>query len=258
MEKYETSDYWNGIYKAEELEKKLKKYKGVLSPKTIEYLESILHLEMSVIKKEISDEDRVVLSYLPIYGQISKFNLYNGAINLIKNNKRGIDFTDSSSDGLNFIFVKSKNDKKARIIYHYDFARDFIRINEYLPSEEKRNEEIERQKYELRRIHVPGRPDVDWEGKQLVGGPHNLETSKAINKYKNTEKYIEELESINGLTEIDKNVIKLSKKFSDLFLEEYGLTHEDFTEKDVNSKILEKSYVKVPHTVKVYREIHYI
>ena len=258
MGKYETGDYWNGIYKAEELEKKLKEYKGILSPKAMEYLESVLHLEMSVIKKEISDDDRIALSQLSVYNHISRFNLYHGALNLAKNNKRGINYSDGSDSGFHLVSVSSKEGVESRYMYEYHFDRDYIKIHEYIPSAEKRQEEIDRKKYDRNHIYVSGRPSVDWEGKPLVGGPYDFEVSMAINRYEALSNQINELESIKGLTDNDKKVIRLSKKFSDLFLEEYGLTHEDFTKKDVDSKILEKSYVKVPNTVIVYKEIHYI
>ena len=83
---------------------------------------------------------------------------------------------------------------------------------------------------------------------------------EAISRFEAHTKTINELKekSETNLSKNDKKVIKLGNKFSELFLEEFGLTPEDFQEKETDSKILQKTYVTIPGTITIYRTTHFI
>ena len=57
----------------EELEKRLDVYKGILAPEAVEYLDSLVNLEFSVLRNDIiSEQDRYALSQLDIYNNTFK------------------------------------------------------------------------------------------------------------------------------------------------------------------------------------------
>ena len=68
----------------EELIELLKGYRGILNKEMVEYLESIINLEFSVIKPNITDEDRLPLSELDIYREAATYNIYERALSLFK------------------------------------------------------------------------------------------------------------------------------------------------------------------------------
>ena len=67
----------------EELLESLEKYKGILSVPMIEYLNSLLELEFSVVRENIGKQDRDALSELDIYRNVAIYNIYNRAKNLL-------------------------------------------------------------------------------------------------------------------------------------------------------------------------------
>ena len=66
------NENWNKISTREELIELLKGYKGILADSMINYLNSLIDLEFSVIREYISDNDRVALSELEVYIQQMK------------------------------------------------------------------------------------------------------------------------------------------------------------------------------------------
>ncbi len=58
-----------------DLLKLLETYKGVLNKTMIDYLNSLINLEFSVVRNYISETDRKVLAELNIYKQIATYNI---------------------------------------------------------------------------------------------------------------------------------------------------------------------------------------
>ena len=75
------------INSKEELLILLNQYEGILKKNMIEYLNSLIELEFSVIKDYISESDRKALSELEIYKKIAIYNIYNRALNLFNSQK---------------------------------------------------------------------------------------------------------------------------------------------------------------------------
>lgn len=73
-----------------ELHEELQKYKYVINSWMIDYLNSLLRLEFSVVREIVNKNEREVLSELEIYKKIAMYNIYHRAQNLIK--KTGMDF----------------------------------------------------------------------------------------------------------------------------------------------------------------------
>ena len=254
--------YHSPIPKKEKLETELKEYKCILSRPIYKYLEEILNLEYSVIRPNISDGKRIALSRLKIYGGIVKYNLYHRSFNLIKENSRGVTIDDGSS-GFDWLYVSSNEGVKSRQLFNYDAGGRFhksIQIDLYSANKESIKDEVKR--LEERRSHISGPwgGDYDAEGNALYGGKNSREMQEAVSRFEAHTKTINELKekSETNLSKDDKKVIKLGNKFSELFLEEFGLTPEDFQEKETDSKILQKTYVTIPGTITIYRTTHFI
>ena len=254
--------YISPVPKKEVLEVELKEYKRILSKSTASYLEDLLNLEYSVIRPNISDEKRIVLSRLKIYVNIAKYNLYHRSFNLIKENSSGVTIDDGSS-GFDWLCVSSNEGVKSRQLFNFDVGGRFhksIQIDLYSANKESIKDEVER--LEERRSHISGPwgGDYDAEGNALYGGKNSREMQEAINRF---EAHTEEINKLKEkaetkLSKDDEAVIKLGNKFSELFLEEFGLKPEDFQEKETDSKILQKTYVTIPGTIRIYRTTHFI
>ena len=77
--------YWENPETKEELIDSLNKQRLVLEKSILEYLKSLIELDFSVVRKEIDDETREVLSDYLIYRRIAMYNIYNRAINIFRN-----------------------------------------------------------------------------------------------------------------------------------------------------------------------------
>ena len=71
---FKSNNIRNRINTKEELVKLLKSYEDILSIQMVDYLKSLIDLEFSVVRDNISDKDRVVLSELHIYRRVSMYN----------------------------------------------------------------------------------------------------------------------------------------------------------------------------------------
>lgn len=254
--------YHSPLPKKEKLVEDLKEYKRILSKSTVSYLEDLLNLEYSVIRPNISDEKRIVLSKLAIYGNIAKYNLYHRSFNLIKENSKGV-IIDNGSSGFYWLRVSSNEGVKARSLFSYDFGGRYhksIKIDLYAENKDNIKDEVERLKYKRHGISAPHCGDYDAEGYELYGGKNSREAQEAQNRFDAITEQINKFteQSKSELSKDDKKVIRLGNKFSELFLEEFGLTPEDFKEKETDSKVLQKTYVTIPGTITIYRTINFI
>ena len=78
---------WNKVNTKEELIELLKGYKGVLKDSMVNYLNSLIELEFSVVREYIDNDDRKALSELELYKRIAIYNIYNRALNLFNQQK---------------------------------------------------------------------------------------------------------------------------------------------------------------------------
>ncbi|MBR5369668.1 MAG: hypothetical protein IK137_00010 [Bacilli bacterium] len=255
--------YYSLIKTLDELKNNLKEYDGVLSKEMFEYLNSLLDLDTSVVRKEISDEKRRALANLDIYDDIADYNIYHRSLKLLKNLSESLELKiDDGRSGFDWLRASSKEGTKARSLFLFAFGSNTgekrIEIPQYVANNSKIQEEINRIKNDMRHIHVSGRRDVTYDGEQLVGGPGDLEISNAISRYEAMQKRVNELESKIELTDADKKIINYSALIRYLFLNDFGLTDSDFKQAKTTSKVLEKTYTVVPKTITIYRTTDYI
>ena len=113
---FKSNNIRNRINTREELVKLLKSYEDILSIQMVDYLKSLIDLEFSVVRDNISDKDRVVLSELQIYRRVAMYNIYNRALYLF--NKSNIDLVTDDDLALTiYTSIKEKNIK----LFDFDY-----------------------------------------------------------------------------------------------------------------------------------------
>lgn len=236
------------INNKEELIALLKSYQGILNDSTINYLNSLINLESSVIKNNISDSDRIALSRLEVYRKITIYNIYYKALNLFE--KSGIKLeifgNENEYDGLEvYAPIGEKNIKlfdffygECSLVEPYDYSTlqiGDISLFQTIESKEQREAELERVTGILNSLKGKENP---WYSKSEKCGSANsqryFETYKKIMEY---EKRFKLLNGKNELTDEEKREIEITKQFHELLLEDYGLTDNSFEDANIDSFI---------------------
>lgn len=257
LKKYNMFGTYEKIDSQEKLNNWLEEYKGVLSGEMIDYLNSLINLEFSVVRNNIDEKDRELLSELYIYERVAMYNIYHRALEIFNNSNRKIKIYDNK-DRFEGVGVVSGTKGYSRDIFEYNYDRDRayyipecgeIIISQYTFDKEQKQQEIEELEERLKYI-TPGslRPNVDAEGHDLYG-PNSLQMANYEASVKGIQEEIEKIKNSMKLSSKDKRIIEISKEFHDLILEDYGLTEDDFEVSDNDSKIHQSSFVKRPKLI---------
>lgn len=230
--------YWEKPSTKMELSSNIYNLESILNPKIISYLNSLLELESSIFKKEISNRDRKLISEFLIYKKVAIYNIYNKALNVIRNS--GIDYKiiNPARDS-NCLMVSYKNETVDLFLFK------FICLFETLPKATLTNliksepenigtiklyqyyddlDELEKRRnnyiYEIAKIN-----------KNLANRSSNYMGNDEYNKkiYKNLLTKLEERMK-NGLPKETKEAIKILNDIHDLLLEDFDLTMDKFRE----------------------------
>ncbi len=269
----------------EELKLLLESHKGILSKEIIEYLNSLIELEFSVIKDNIDLNNREILTELSIYRYVSIYNIYNRSIKLIKAQKLPIDINrfdkpiDVCEDSLNLSFV-TRSKKRINVFeydynyhspyknkipeYYYNRNLGEITIYQTIESKERKEEEINLILEKLERLYdkeVPIKNKILIE-EYLMGCPLPIENKLEIGLL---EKRFTELDSIKELTKEKRKEIEITNYVAKIILDDMGLTEDDFIEDTYDlfnfSKEftnLEETRVKKLTNLEIKRKIKYI
>ena len=283
MEKLQVNDDWNRIYTKEELNELLGVSKGILSPHIIEYLDSLINLELSVIRDEISDNDRMTLSELEAYRKIAMYNIYNRALKLSRESDIENIISEDSIRGLsiyNMIGERQSN------LFNYNYQCvdkpipdgckpmkiGDIHLFQTIESKEKVEAEIDRLSRELpaligkkeyyRNAEALHHRLVHSSKHKRICGCLNTQELRRINRdIRICNTNLNALISRDELTEEDKRKIEITQYFNDLLLKDYGLTPDDFEKVKpftMGQSELQKTYVKRKPNMAIYRDINYI
>lgn len=260
----------------EELLQLLKDYKIILNSQVIDYLESLINLDFSVIKENIDDKSKKALSELEIYKRIAIYNIYNRAINLFTQSNMPLIITgnDEGFESLSIsVPIEDRNIKIFDFKYgeqkslNYKIPDEYktmkigsINLYQKIENKELRIQELKRIIDKIERLYGTQNP-YQYHPKK-VGGSYvkwKIERQKEIEKY---QKMLDKIDSHNELTEIDIKEIEIMNKAHDLLLEDYGLTNNSF-EDDVSiaskhSNNLQKSLVKRQPNITITNNIEYI
>lgn len=271
----------NKINTKEELIELLKGYRGILTEPILNYLNSLIELEFSVIREYISDSDRKALAELEIYKRISIYNIYNRALNLF--NEKKIKYSCSSNDNVleSLTIYIPLNDNSNIRVFKFDYKGfhpngwNTVKIpDEYktmkignislyqsLENQELRDDELNRVLNELERLYDARNPYPSRRG--VSGGPGSQWAFKHAQKIKEYEKRFTELDRKKELTDIDKKEIEITNRIRNLLLEDYELTNKSFEEEDKpvfrsKESILQKTLVKRQPNLSITNNIKYI
>ena len=260
----------------EELLQLLKDYKIILNSQVIDYLESLINLDFSVIKENIDDKSKKALSELEIYKRIAIYNIYNRAINLFTQSNMPLIITgnDEGFESLSIsVPIEDRNIKIFDFKYgeqkslNYKIPEEYktmkigsINLYQKIENKELRIQELKRIIDKIERLYGTQNP-YQYKTKK-VGGSYvkwKIERQKEIEKY---QKMLDKIDSHNVLTEIDIKEIEIMNKAHDLLLEDYGLTNDSF-EDDVSitskrSNNLQKTLIKRQSNITITNNIEYI
>lgn len=260
----------------EELLQLLKDYKIILNSQVIDYLESLINLDFSVIKENIDDKSKKALSELEIYKRIAIYNIYNRAINIFTQSNMPLIITgnDEGFESLSIsVPIEDRNIKIFDFKYgeqkslNYKIPDEYktmkigsINLYQKIENKELRIQELKRIINKIEMLYGTQNP-YQYHPKK-VGGSYvkwKIERQKEIEKY---QKMLDKIDSHNELTEIDIKEIEIMNKAHDLLLEDYGLTNDSF-EDDVSitskcSNNLQKTLIKRQPNITITNNIEYI
>lgn len=272
---------WNKINTREELIELLKGYKGILADSMINYLNSLIDLEFSVIRDYISDNDRVALSELEVYKRIAMYNIYNRALNIFKQNESELEIS-GNNDGIEGLKVSaSLGEKRSCKLFDFDYHEgrpmslsskipsDYktmkignISLFQTIDSKEQREAELMRVMSILDRLYDEKNPYHSRP--HTYGGPAPQWAYEHAQKIKAYEEKFNQLDAKEELTDEDKKEIEITKKFHELLLEDYGLTNKDFENNQQFSGFgkekteLQKTLVRRMPNINIENNIKYI
>lgn len=231
----------NKLATKEELIDLLKKHRGILTNSILDYLNSLVELEFSVVRKNISTEEREILSELELYKKIATYNIYHRALQLLEQQKQPLDI---DNNGRLEISVQLENRRVE--LFSFDY-QNRISLRENIPDEYKtmkvgtislyrslqnediREKEINRVLRKLESLYASHNPYPHRHS--VVGGLDFYWERQHKERIEELEKKLTELESKKELTEVDKKEIELTNDTYQLLLADYELTNEDFEER---------------------------
>lgn len=258
------------ISSKEELKESLNRYKRILNPRVIDYLNQLVELEFSAVKDIIDIEDREILQNLDLYKNIVAYNIYNRTLELL-NNEQELKIFDNKDRVSGLMAYKDIGNNTIRIL-DYKYDNGTLKLFQTVDDKKVRKEQLELVMTKLEQLYDKKNPyscsvtelKQPYNKKTLkrFGGPDakwNFDHSREVSEY---EELFTRLDSKKEITDYEKKKISITKKYHDLLFEEYGLTDEDFIiSKQAPStvdNISNKTLVKKLPGLKIENNIEYI
>lgn len=246
------------ISSKEELKESLNRYKRILNPRVIDYLNQLVELEFSAVKDIIDIEDREILQNLDLYKNVVAYNIYNRTLELLSNEQE-LKIFDNKDRISGLMAYKDIGNPAIRIL-DYNYENGALKLFQTVYDKKVRKEQLELVMTKLEQLYDKKNPyHSDLE---LFGCPAtrwNIDYIKEVSEY---EKLFTRLDSKKELTDYKKKKIGITKKYHDLLFEEYGLTDEEFiVSKQAPStvdNISNKTLVKKLPGLKIENNIEYV
>lgn len=268
------NDNWNKVNTKEGLTEMLKRYSGILANPMIDYLNSLIELEFSVIREYLGEDDRKSLAELEIYKRIAIYNIYNRALNLFNENKIKFSVNEDEFSSLS-ISVPLNSNQNVRV-FNFDYTEwntakipdeyktmriGTISLYQSLESQELMAAELNRVMNKLERLHETYNPYPSRRG--VADGPESqwaYEYAQEIAKY---AEIFTKLGSKKELNHMDKIEIEITNQIRNLLLEDYGLTNKSFEEEvkptfSWKKSTFQKTLVKRQPNLSIINHIKYI
>ena len=237
-----TNDDRNKVNTKEELLPLLEGYELILSDYMIKYLKSLIELEFSVMKDNISKDVRKSLSELEVYKRIAIYNIYYRALNIFKENVTELKIS-GNDDGIMGLTVYAPLGERSAKLFEFDYQEYSQKPNGYetmnignislfqtIENEEQREAELMRVMSILHRLYDEKNPYCS--GPRTYGGPSARWVFEHSNQIREYEEKFRQLDGKKELTDEEKREIEITKQFHKLLLEDYGLTDKSFEEEN--------------------------
>ncbi len=227
------------VYNKEDLLALLKKHKGILSNEMIDYLNSLINLEFSVVKGNISESDRRILTDLELYRKIAMYNISNRVVEVLKPYKDSIDV---SRDSAGLEIYGSMDNRSFKIFdYTYEsvnfdsslfpyYGRDDIgEVSLYrtISDRDVLDEEKMSILEKLDILYRIGRHDELGET-STYGGSVNESAYLNRKEIRELENRYTNIDNKDSLTKNEEREIETTSKFNEILLADFGLTMDDF------------------------------
>ena len=212
------------ISSREELKESLNRYKRILNPRVIDYLNQLVELEFSAVKDIIDIEDREILQNLDLYKNIVAYNIYNRTLELL-NNEQELKIFDNKDRISGLMAYKGIGNSAIRML-DYNYENGVLKLFQTVDDKKVRDEQLELVMTKLEQLYDKKNPY--HSNLELYGGPAtrwNFDYRKEVSEY---EKLFTRLDSKKEITDYEKKKISITKKYHDLLFEEYRLTDDDF------------------------------
>ena len=212
------------ISSKEELKESLDRYKRILNPRVIDYLNQLVELEFSAVKDIVDIEDREMLQNLDLYKNVVAYNIYNSTLELLSNEQE-LKIFDNKDRISGLMAYKYIGNNTIRIL-DYKYDNGTLKLFQTVDDKKVRKEQLELVMTKLEQLYDKKNPCRS--NLKRFGGPGakwNFDHSREVSEY---EELFARLDSKKEITDYEKKKIGITKKYHDLLFEEYGLTADDF------------------------------
>lgn len=212
------------ISSKEELKESLDRYKRILNPRVIDYLNQLVELEFSAVKDIVDIEDREMLQNLDLYKNVVAYNIYNRTLELLSNEQE-LKIFDNKDRISGLMAYKYIGNNTIRIL-DYKYDNGTLKLFQTVDDKKVRKEQLELVMTKLEQLY--DKKNHCRSNLKRFGGPGakwNFDHSREVSEY---EELFARLDSKKEITDYEKKKIGITKKYHDLLFEEYGLTADDF------------------------------
>ena len=212
------------ISSKEELKESLDRYKRILNPRVIDYLNQLVELEFLAVKDIVDIEDREMLQNLDLYKNVVAYNIYNRTLELLSNEQE-LKIFDNKDRISGLMAYKYIGNNTIRIL-DYKYDNGTLKLFQTVDDKKVRKEQLELVMTKLEQLYDKKNPCRS--NLKRFGGPGakwNFDHSREVSEY---EELFARLDSKKEITDYEKKKIGITKKYHDLLFEEYGLTADDF------------------------------
>lgn len=212
----------------------------------IDYLNSLIELEFSVVRDYIKNTDRIALAELEIYRKIAIYNICNRALHIFNKEKDLI--ISGNNDGFEGLTVYANTENNKITLFDFNYRKNDMGLNYTVPdgykqvkigtislfqtleSESIREAELNLVMSKLERLYDEKNPYIHSRKPKAFGGPSSIWEFKHKQEIIEYEKRFAELDSKKSLTDDEKKEIEITKKYHDILFEDYDLSRKSFSD----------------------------
>lgn len=221
----------------EELLALLNRHREEFAHSILDYLNSLIELEFSVIREYISDDAREMLSELEIYKKIATYNIYFRALDIFEQNKHNLSIISAKSYDLERLRVSTQlgNIK----LFDFNHEEGIIDSDLNVPSDDKKIEIGTISLYQVVENKELREAELYWISEKIkqltsIDNPFRGGDGPFLQWENRHQKEIDEwkyrLRDLEKITSIAEEEVEVSNRIHSLLLEDYGLTDQSFKE----------------------------